>query len=95
MTVLFIAQTRVKDIDKLQEYISAAGPIMKTFGAEVLLRGKHLDTLLGDKQSDHITGIFRFPNEDSVKSFLACDAYKDLLSVRNQAGEMNFNLYQE
>lgn len=95
MTALFTAHTEINDAEKLQEYIIAAGPIMKAYGAEVVVRGRHLDSLLGEEKNAHVIGIFRFPDAEAVKNFLDCDEYKALVSIRNQAGVMSFNLYEE
>lgn len=95
MPALFIAHTHIKDAESLQRYIAAAAPIMQAHGAEVVVRGRHLDSLLGEAQEPHAIGVFRFPDAEAVRQFLDSEEYKGLLPIRNLAGEMSFNLYEE
>lgn len=95
MTVLNVAFAEIKDAKKMQEYAKAAAPIMKKYGAEVVVRGNYIKTLLGDQRQPHVTGIFRFPNMDVAEQFYGCSAYADLIPLREQAGPMVFNFYEE
>ena len=95
MTVLNVATTYLEDAEKMQAYIDAAAPLMKEFGAEVVLRGRYLKSLLGDDKGDHILGVFRFPDMDAAEAFYRCDRYQALVSLRDQAGKMTFNFYDE
>lgn len=95
MTVLNIAFTEIRDADKMQAYIEAAAPLMKEFGAEVVVRGRYLKSLLGEDKGEHIAGIFRFPNMATAEEFYGCDRYLALISLRDEAGKMTFNFYEE
>lgn len=95
MTVLNVATTHLEDTDKMQAYIDAAAPLMKKYGAEVVLRGHYLKTLLGSDKGNHILGIFRFPDMKTAEAFYGCDEYLELVNVRDQAGKMNFDFYEE
>ncbi|MEP4628562.1 MAG: DUF1330 domain-containing protein [Hyphomicrobiales bacterium] len=54
-----------------------------------------MKTLLGDQKQSHVTGIFRFPNMDIAEQFYGCPAYAALIPLREQAGAMVFNFYEE
>lgn len=95
MTVLNVATTHMKDAEKMQAYIDAAAPLMKDYGAEIVVRGRYLKSLLGDDQGQHVLGIFRFPDMDTAEAFYGCAAYQELVALRDQAGRMVFNFYEE
>jgi uncharacterized protein (DUF1330 family) len=95
MTVLNFAFTEIKDTEKMQAYIDAAAPLMKKHGAEVVVRGRYLKSLLGDEIAPHITGVFRFPDMDTAERFYSCAEYVALIPLRDQAGVMIFNFYEE
>lgn len=95
MTVLNIAFTDIQDPEKMQAYIQAAAPLMKQHGAEVVVRGRYLKTLLGEAKQPHVAGVFRFQNMDAAEKFYSCDDYLDLVPLRDAAGLMSFNFYEE
>jgi uncharacterized protein (DUF1330 family) len=95
MTVLNIAFTEIKDAEKMQEYIAGAAPLMQEYGAEVVVRGRYLKTIVGEGKTPHITRVFRFPDMATAEAFYGCDEYKALIPVREAAGKMSFNFYEE
>lgn len=95
MTVLNIAFTEINDDQKMQEYIAAAAPLMKAYGAEVVVRGHYVKTLLGDSKGPHIAGIFRFLDIETAERFYACEEYQALVQIRDAAGRMSFHFYEE
>ncbi len=95
MTVLNFAVTEVNDIEKMQLYIAAAAPLMKQYAVEVVARGQYLKTLLGGGRKPHITAILRFPDMITAEKFYKSAAYIALLSLREQAGVMTFDFYEE
>mgnify|MGYP003674365291 CR=1 FL=1 len=95
MTVLNVATTHLKDADKMQAYIDAAAPLMKEYGAEVVVRGHYLKSLLGESKRNHILGVFRFQDMETADAFYECDEYKRIVNLRDQAGEMTFSFYEE
>ena len=95
MTVLNIAFTEIKNTEKMQAYIDAAAPLMKVYGAEVVIRGRYLKSLLGNTKSPHIAGVFRFPDMETAERFYSCEEYVSLIPLRDQAGKMTFNFYEE
>ena len=95
MTVLNVAFAEIKDADKMQAYIEGAAPLMKEYGAEVVARGRYLKSLLGDDKGKHILGVFRFPDMGTAEAFYSCDRYLALVELRDAAGKMTFNFYEE
>ena len=43
-----VANIRVKDHEKFQQFSGMAGPAIKKYGGKVLARGSHADRLEGD-----------------------------------------------
>ncbi len=95
MTVLNFAFTAVESTEKMQEYIEAAAPLMKEYGAEVVVRGDYIKSILGGAKLPHIAGVFRFPDMETAEQFYNSDGYKALIPLRDKAGEMAFNFYEE
>lgn len=95
MTVLNVAFTKVRNAAKMQDYIAAAAPLMQEYGAEVVVRGRYVKSLLGDDLDAHILGVFRFPDMATAKAFYTCERYLDLIETRDAAGDMTFNFYEE
>ena len=92
MTVLNIATTKVLSSEKMTAYIKAASPLLDRYGVEVVLRGKFIK---GVHSEPHIVGIFRFRNMETADDFYSCDEYIKLLPLRDAAGDMTFNFYDE
>lgn len=95
MTVLNVATTEILDEEKMKAYIAAAAPLMEKFDAEVVIRGKYLKTLLGSTCVEHIIGVFRFKDITTAENFYSCEEYIDLIPLRDAAGNMTFNFYEE
>ncbi len=95
MTVLNVATTRLKDPARMQDYIAGAAPLMRAHGAEVVVRGQYAKTLLGPDQDAHILGVFRFPSMAAAERFYGCEEYLALVPLREAAGDMTFQFYEE
>ncbi len=95
MPILNIVFTEIKDEEKLQAYIKAAGPLMLKNGGEVVVRGKYLKSMFGDDKGSHITAVFRFPDMASAENFYDCDEYRALIPTRDQGGKITFDFYEE
>ena len=95
MTVLNIAFTQIQNQEKMDAYIAAAAPLMRAYGAEVVVRGTYIKPLLGPQKAPHIAGIFRFKDMETAERFYSCDEYRTLIPLREAAGEMTFQFYQE
>lgn len=44
----------------MRAYIESVAPLMKEYGAEVVVRGSDLSTILGDEKPPHIVAVLRF-----------------------------------
>lgn len=95
MSILNIVFTEIKDHEKLQEYIKAAGPLMIENGGEVLIRGQYLKSMFGRDKPAHITAVFRFPDMAAAENFYNCEAYRTLIPLRDAGGKITFDFYEE
>lgn len=95
MSVLNVVFTKIKNDEKLNAYIKAAGPLMKENSGEVLLRGKYLTSMFGGTKDGHLAAVFRFPDMAAAEAFYTCDAYKELIPLRDAGGDISFDFYEE
>ena len=87
MSALVTATVRVKNPDKLQQYISQVPPTMAPHGGEMLGRGKVAKSLHGDV-SYQIEAIFRFPSTEAVDAWFASAEYQAITKLRDEAADM-------
>lgn len=92
MSALLVARILVRDPEKLKSYSVAAASTVAAYGGEVLARGTFAGALLGEGRP-HITGVMRFPSDESIQSWFASADYQALASLRDAAGEMEFLVY--
>ncbi len=92
MTAFFVANVKVKDPNKFQEYAKKAGETFATYGGEAILRGKVEGVLSGN--ADHqAVGIVKFPDQEALTTWFNSDAYQDIVPLRDEAAEMTIVTY--
>ncbi|MAJ34346.1 MAG: hypothetical protein CMN45_00480 [SAR116 cluster bacterium] len=85
-----VANIRVTDQDKFQEFSGMAGPAIKKYGGKVLARGPVADRLEGD-----ITGIvmmIEFESMEVANSFYHSAEYQAAKAVREQCSDTDLML---
>lgn len=87
MSALVTATVRVKNPDKLQEYISQVPATMAPHGGELLGRGKVSKALLGEIPYQ-IEAIFRFPSTEAVEAWYGSPEYQAITQLRDEAADM-------
>ena len=87
MSAYLVARFAVKDADALAAYSKKAGPVIASFGGELLFKGGADMILTGE---DPLPGIavFRFENPDKLDTFYTSAAYRALKSAREAGAEM-------
>lgn len=68
----------------LERYAQMVIPLLSACGAQVRGRYKGIEALVGDSVLD-LVAVIDFPNRETMKDFLASDAYQAALAHRNQA----------
>lgn len=94
MTVLVIAEARLRKPAKMAEYSAAAAPIVATFGGEFLHRAKYVETL-GGSATSHGLAILRFSSADAARAWFDSPEYLAIVPLREEGAEMTFRLYEE
>ena len=94
MSALMIARISIKNPEKFQEYISKTTQVAKTFGAELVYRGK-TDKALNGESADHgLTIIVKFPSLDKINEWYGSDAYQPLKALRDEGSVMEMTSYE-
>ena len=88
MSVFLSVTIRVKDPAKLKEYISQVPATIAAHGGEKVSRGKVAKTLAGNADYQ-MAAVFRFPTMDALDGWFASPEYQALISLREEAAEMN------
>ena len=80
-----VANIRVTDQDKFQEFSSMAGPAIKKYGGKVLARGPVADRLEGDVSG--IVMMFEFESKEAANTFYHSEEYQAAKAVREQCSD--------
>ncbi|HAN30708.1 MAG TPA: DUF1330 domain-containing protein [Myxococcales bacterium] len=87
MPALLSVTVKVKNPDRLKEYISQVPGTMAPFSAKMIGRGKVAKSLDGER-SHHIEALFEFPDAAAIDGWYNSDAYQAIIPLRNQVCEM-------
>lgn len=88
-----IGHIKVKDAGKWAEYRRQVPATLSPWGADLVCRGKRLNTLSGEHHYPDMV-VIRFPDSDSVSSWFNSSAYQSLIPLREQASEMVLVSYE-
>ena len=94
MSVVLVASMKIKDADKLAEYRTATGPMVRAAGGELVVKAKKLADLAGTSPEGDIVA-FRFPDEATFRAWWDSEEYKQLVPIRDAGAEGVFTLYEE
>ena len=76
-----VANIRVTNQDKFQEFSGMAGPAIKKYGGKVLARGPVADRLEGDV--DGIVMMIEFESKEAAETFYFSEAYQAAKAIRD------------
>jgi len=89
MSAYMIVHATVNNVEKFKSYSEAAGPTLKTFGAEIVFKGKVTDVLVGEHQHT-ISAVMKFPDQASIRQWYDSDDYQKLIPLRDSAANVVF-----
>ena len=92
MIAYFVAQFTVKDKDIFASYAQKAGPIIASFGGELLFKSLEGETLEGNNPHKGIV-VFTFQDQETLKKWHDSPEYQSLVEGRRQAADMVFTGY--
>jgi uncharacterized protein (DUF1330 family) len=93
MTAFYVAQVKIKDELKLQDYSSKAMSIFISFGGELVAKGT-LQTNNQDIKSHDFSVVMQFPNLDMLNEALNSDSYQAIVPIRLAAANVTISVYQ-
>ncbi len=91
MPALLSVTVKVKDPDRLKEYIGQVPATMAPFNAKMLSRGKIAKTISGDP-NHQIEAIFEFADAEAIDTWYNSDAYQALIPLRDQVCDMTLSV---
>ena len=83
-----VANIRVKDQEKFQQFAGMAGPAIKKYGGKVLARGPDADRLEGNVRG--IVMMIEFESKEAANTFYHSEEYQAGKAVRVQCFDTNF-----
>ena len=94
MTAFFLARAEIKDPAKFQEYGQKAGPTIKHYGGEFLVRGK-LTELLTEGSASTVAAVAKFPDAEAAAAWYRSPDYQALIPLRDEAADMTIAVYED
>ena len=80
-----VANIRVRDQEKFQQFSGMAGPAIQKYGGKVLARGAVADRLEGDV--DGIVMMIEFESKDAASTFYHSEEYQAAKIVREECAD--------
>ena len=87
MSVYMIIESKVKDPEKYQRYISQVPKIVTQHGGRYLARGSQITSIIGDWKPERMI-ILEFPSEASIDEWLSSAEYKAIAPLREAGAEI-------
>lgn len=85
MAAYLIAEHKITDPERFEEYRKATLPILERYGARYLTKGgSHKILEKGYWQPDRVV-IIEFPNMDALNAWYAAEDYQPLIALRQTA----------
>ena len=86
MTAYLIVDVAIRDPQRYEDYKQKVPALIERHGGEYLVRGGAHEVLEGTWQPSRLV-LFRFPNRDAIKAFLADPEYQPLAAVRHSIAD--------
>ena len=80
-----VANIRVRDQEKFQQFSGMAGPAIQKYGGKVLARDVVADRLEGDV--DGIVMMIEFESKDAANTFYHSEEYQAAKTVREECAD--------
>ena len=87
-----VANRRVKDQEKFQQFSGMAGPAINKYGGKVLARGPNADRLEGDVSG--IVMMIEFESKEAAETFYHSEEYQDAKAVREECSDTDFMIIE-
>jgi uncharacterized protein (DUF1330 family) len=87
-----VANIRVTDQDRFQEFSGMAGPAIKKYGGRVLARGPDADRLEGNVRG--IVMMIEFESKEAADTFYHSEEYQAAKAVREECSDTDFMIIE-
>ena len=87
-----VANIRVKDQAKFEQFSGMAGPAIKKYGGKVLARGPGADRLEGDVSG--IVMMIEFTSKEAAHTFYYSEEYQAAKTVREACSDTDFMIIE-
>ena len=94
MSAFLSVTIRVKDQEKLKNYISQVPATIAAHGGEKVSRGKVVKTFAGETKHQ-LAAVFRFPDVEAIDRWHDSPEYQALVSLREEAADMHIVVLAE
>ena len=91
MPALLSVTVKVKNPERLKEYIGQVPATMAPFNARMLSRGKITKTINGER-NHQIEAVFEFDDAEAINNWYNSDAYQAIIPLRDQVCDMTFSV---
>ena len=87
-----VANIRVTDQEKFEQFSGMAGPTIKKYGGKVLARGPGADRLEGDVSG--IVMMIEFESKEAASTFYHSEEYQAAKAVREECSDTDFMIIE-
>lgn len=84
-----IVHATVTNGDKFKQYSESASKTLKTFGADIMFKGRVSNILTGDHHYN-ISAVMKFPDQKSISAWYHSTEYQALIPLREAAANVVF-----
>lgn len=93
MNAFIVANVKIKNPEKFQEYAQLSGPTFSPYGGELLLKGKFVESLTGETEHSSLA-IIKFPTLEKLDAWYQSEEYQSLIPLRDDAAVVQFSKYE-
>lgn len=86
MPVYMIIDSKVKNSEHYQQYISKVSKIVAQYGGRYLARGSQITPITGDWRPERII-LLEFPSEGNIREWLSSAEYQAITSLRESGAD--------
>jgi len=87
-----VANIRVKDQEKFQNFSGMAGPVIKKFGGKVLARGPNADRHEGSLSG--VVMMIEFDSKEQAENFYFIKEYQAAKAVRDECADTDLMIVE-
>ena len=87
-----VANIRVMDQDKFEQFSGMAGPTIKKYGGKILARGPGADRLEGDVRGTVM--MIEFESKQAAHTFYNSEEYQAAKAVREECSDTDFMIIE-